>query len=284
MPKLDLSKAKGTIRIALKEDIGSGDVTSRSVVSGTAKAKGKIVAKASGIVAGLGVAKLVFEAANKKVKVNARVQDGAKVYTGKVIAEVSGPARSILSAERTALNFLQRMSGIATLTGEFVERVKGQGSRVKILGTRKTAPGLRILDKYSIEVGGGLPHRMGLYDAILIKENHIEIAGGIKRAVALAKKSAPRGMRVELEARNIKEVRGAIEAGADTILLDNMSVAAIRDSVKLIKRFSNKIQTEASGGVTLNNVAAIARTGVDFVSIGALTHSPKALDISLELS
>ena len=280
MPKLSSSQIRDIVKRALAEDIGSGDVTSKAIPS-SKTCKGKIISKASGIIAGLCIAELVFETVDKKVKVKVKVKDGAKVFPGRVLAEVSGPARSILTAERTSLNFLQRMSGIATLTRQFVDKVKG--TKTRILATRKTAPGMRALDKYAVEVGGGLPHRMGLFDAILIKENHVDIAGGVKRAIELARRNSPPMLPVEVEARTLKEAKEAAEAGARKILLDNMNVAMLSRAVKLIRSIDKRIRTEASGGINLGNVAKIARTGIDCISIGALTHSPKALDMSLEL-
>jgi nicotinate-nucleotide pyrophosphorylase (carboxylating) len=278
---LEIFKIKDVVRNALKEDVGRGDVTSRAVIGKGETVRGKIISKAFGVVAGTKVAKLVFEIADKRVKVKVKVNDGANVGPGKVLLEISGPARSILSAERTALNFLQRMSGIATLTRQFVDKVRS--SKAKIMATRKTAPLLRALDKYAVKIGGGLPHRMGLYDAVLIKENHVDITGSIKKTVSLAMRNAPRGMSIEVEARNLNEVRDAIGAGADRILLDNMSIATLSRAVRFVKASGKNIKTEASGGVNLGNVAKIARTGVDYISVGALTHSPKALDISLEV-
>ena len=280
MPKLSSSQIRNIVKLALAEDVGSGDVTSKTIPS-SKTCKGKIISKASGIIAGLCIAELVFETVDKKVKVKVKVKDGAKVFPGRVLAEVSGPARSILTAERTSLNFLQRMSGIATLTRQFVDKAKG--TKAKIFATRKTAPGMRALDKYAVEVGGGLPHRMGLFDAILIKENHVDIAGGMKKAISLARRNVPPVMPIEAEARNLKEAKEAAEAGADAILLDNMGVSTLKRAVKLIRSIDKRIKTEASGGVNLGNVAKIARTGIDCISVGALTHSSKALDMSLEL-
>jgi nicotinate-nucleotide pyrophosphorylase (carboxylating) len=286
LAKLKISQAKEIIKAALKEDMGSGDVTSKAVIAERAKAKAKIVSKDFGILAGIDVAKLVFEAVDKRAKVKVRVKDGARVYPGRVLLTISGSARSIMAAERTALNFLQRMSGIATMTKAFVNKVKF--SKKKILATRKTSPGLRLLDKYAVVVGGGLSHRKGLYDAVLIKENHIAVAGGVKKAVSLALRNAPPTMGVEVEARTLRDVKEAIEAGANTILLDNMNRVSLRQAVRLVRKHNEGvgmpqayIQTEASGGITLKNVSRIARTGVDSISVGALTHSPRALDISL---
>jgi len=286
--KLNPAEIKQIINKALAEDIGSGDITSKAVIPADKIMKAKIISKASGVAAGTLVAKIVFEMVDKKVKVKARVKDGARIARGKTILEVKGPARSILTAERTALNFLQRMSGIATLTRKFVDKVKGArgqglGARVKILATRKTAPDIRMLDKYAVVAGGGEPHRMGLYDAILIKENHIDVCGSIAKAVSLARKSAPK-KQIEVEARTLKEASEAAQEKVDAILLDNMDIDTLKKAVVLIKEQNRKIKTEASGGVTLENVASIAKTGVDRISVGALTHSPKALDMSLELS
>lgn len=285
--KLNPAKVKQIIKKALAEDIGSGDVTSRAVIPADKKLRAKIISKASGVAGGTAVAKIVFETVDKKVKVKAKVKDGARVARGKTILEIKGPARSILTAERTALNFLQRMSGIATLTRRFVDKVKGtrgkgRGTKVEILATRKTAPDIRILDKYAVVAGGGAPHRMGLYDAVLIKENHIDVCGSIAKAVSLARKSAP-GKQIEVEARTLKEASEAAQEKVDAILLDNMDIDTLKKAVVLIKQQNRKIKIEASGGVTLENVLSIAKTGVDRISVGALTHSPKALDMSLEV-
>ncbi len=288
---------KNLIRSALAEDIGPGDVTSKAVVPQGKMVKARVIAKERGIIAGLPVAELVFkmvdkkacppksrEAGRRRMKVKAKVKDGKKVKKGKVIAVVSGPARSILTAERTALNFLQRMSGIATFTSQYLKKVRGL--KVQILDTRKTAPGLRALDKYAVKMGGGTNHRLGLYDAVLIKENHIAVAGSIKNAVSKAKKAAKR-MKIEVEARNLREISQAVDAGASNVLLDNMSVKTLRKAVRLVKkhnkRSKQKVKTEASGGVNLKNIRKIAQTGVNAISIGALTHSSKALDISLKI-
>ena len=288
MVKLNIPEVKEMIKKAVAEDIGVGDVTSQAIIPPSKKIKGKIIAKAFGIIAGLEVAKLVFETADKKIKVKMRVKDGARAFPGRVLVEISGPAGPVLSAERTALNFLQRMSGIATTTMAYVNKVKFR--KTKIMATRKTAPGLRILDKYAVEVGGGEPHRMGLYDAILIKENHVDIVGGIKKAISLARRNSPPILPIEIEARTLPEVAEAIGAGANKILLDNMDRFTLGRAVKLVREHNDrqaipqaKIETEASGGVNLGNVARIARTGVDYISVGALTHSPKALDMSLEI-
>ncbi|MDD5593953.1 MAG: carboxylating nicotinate-nucleotide diphosphorylase [Candidatus Margulisbacteria bacterium] len=266
------------VKLALAEDVGRGDITTRAIIQKDQKAKAILTAKEAGVICGVSIAAEVFHHVDHRIKFSPKVKDGVFVQKGKVIAVVSGPARGILTGERVALNFLQHLSGIATLTRAFVSRVASRGSRVKILDTRKTIPGLRVLEKYAVKMGGGVNHRMGLYDAILIKDNHIKLAGGIERAV---EKVARRGSRVEIEVRTLNEVQRAIAVGVDTILLDNMSVKVLRAAVKLCKKVG--VKTEASGGVNLNNVAVIAKAGVDYISVGALTHSAKALDINLKI-
>lgn len=280
------------IKNALAEDVGAGDITTLAVVPKEARAKGRIIAKQNGVIAGLDIAKEVFKQIDKRIKFQAKVKDGTEVSKGKVIAEVSGPARGILTGERVALNFLQHLSGIATLTRGY--KLKAQNSKrktnVTLLDTRKTIPGMRMLEKYAVKCGGGTNHRMGLYDAILIKDNHIAIAGGVKRAIVaavVAKFTLP-ARPIEIEAKTLGQVKQIVAAVAakftlpvSRILLDNMNLKTLRKAVKMCKRAG--IKTEASGGVNLNNVRAIAKTGVDFISIGALTHSAPAMDISLEL-
>ncbi|MBI5699141.1 carboxylating nicotinate-nucleotide diphosphorylase [Candidatus Saganbacteria bacterium] len=268
------------IKAALKEDIGRGDITSQALIPKGQKAKARVIVKEAGVIAGLSVAREVFRALDKSLHFSPKIKDGKKAKKGTSIAEISGNTRSILAGERVALNFLQHLSGIATLTRKFLSRVKGRGSRVKILDTRKTTPGLRALEKYAVKAGGGHNHRMGLYDAVLIKDNHIKLAGGIERAIKSAR-AARAGRAIEIEAKTIGEVKKAIKEGADRILLDNMSIKTLRQSVQLCRKAG--IKTEASGGVNLQNVRAIAKTGVDFISVGALTHSAPALDISLKI-
>lgn len=272
------------VKLALAEDVGPGDITTRAIIAKDQKAKAIITAKEAGVIAGLEIAAEVFRHVDHRIKFGAKIRDGASVKKGKVIAIIVGPARGILTGERVALNFLQHLSGIATLTNKFVKKVESRKSKVEnstqILDTRKTIPGMRVLEKYAVKCGGGTNHRMGLYDAILIKDNHIKLAGGIGEAVDRVKGHGSRAIGVEVEAKNISEVKQAIAAGVGRILLDNMSVKALRQAVKLCKMA--KVKTEASGGVNLNNVRAIAKTGVDYISIGALTHSAPALDISLK--
>jgi nicotinate-nucleotide pyrophosphorylase (carboxylating) len=267
------------VKLALAEDVGPGDITTRAVVDKGQRAKAEIKAKEAGVIAGLEAAKEVFLHVDRRIKFYPKVRDGAFVKKGKVIALLSGPARGILTGERVALNFLQHLSGIATLTSQFVKKLKSK--KVKILDTRKTIPGLRVLEKYAVKVGGGVNHRMGLYDAILIKDNHIKLAGGIELAVERVKEQGTRGKKTEAEAKTLNEVQRAIAVGVNSILLDNMNIKTLRTAVKLCKKA--RVKTEASGGVNLENIRAIAKTGVDSISIGALTHSAKALDISLKI-
>jgi len=264
------------IQQALKEDIGSGDVTTNSIVPREARMSGRIIAKQEGIVAGLDVAAATFSLLDRRVEFLARVAEGARVENRQVLAHLSGPARALLTAERTALNFLGRMSGIATLTRQFVEAVAG--TRAVILDTRKTAPGLRLVDKLAVQRGGGQNHRVGLYDMILIKDNHIDFAGSLAEAVSRAR-GAGNGLQVEVEARTLEDVRAALELGVERILLDNMSTEMMSEVVRIT---NGRAKLEASGNVTLENVRKIAETGVDFISIGALTHSARVFDVSFD--
>lgn len=263
---------------ALAEDIGSGDITSDWTIPPDLHLKGDLVAKQVGVIAGLEVAALAFAAVDPGVQFTPLASDGDRVTRGTVVARVVGPARSILTAERTALNFLQRMSGIATDTRRFVDAVAG--TRAVILDTRKTCPGLRLLDKWAVRLGGGQNHRTGLYDMVLIKDNHIAAAGGITQAVRKARERVPRGILIEVEVKSLAELDEALALGVDRIMLDNMSLDDIREAVR---RTQGRVKLEVSGGVTLSTVTKIAATGVDYISVGALTHSPQALDISLEL-
>ncbi|MBN2057941.1 MAG: carboxylating nicotinate-nucleotide diphosphorylase [Candidatus Saganbacteria bacterium] len=270
-------KTRKLVKEALLEDVGAGDVTTMSIADSVTPTEAVIAAKETGVIAGLEAAREVFRQVDKRARFRPLIKDGGRVKSGKVIARVYGPAPSLLIAERTALNFLQRLSGIASQTSLFVAKVKG--TRAKILDTRKTTPGLRLLEKAAVKAGGGTNHRIGLYDAILIKDNHIAMAGGVAEAIRRAR--AKSKMPVEIEAKTIAQVKQAIKAKADRILLDNMSLKNLRRAVKLCKKA--QIKTEASGGVGLKTVRAIAKTGVDFISVGALTHSAKALDLSLKI-
>jgi len=264
------------IQRALAEDIGPGDVTTNSIVPPEAMMRGHILAKQEGVIAGLDVAQAVYHAIDPEVKFYPQVEESAWVQRGQILAIVHGRARSLLTAERTALNFLGRMSGIATLTRRFVEAVSG--TKAVILDTRKTAPGLRIFDKLAVRRGGGQNHRFGLYDMILIKDNHIDFVGSITEAVTRARAGAP-GLPVEVEARTLEDVREALELGIDRILLDNMSLEMMREAVRLV---AGRVKLEASGNITLENVRAVAETGVDFISCGALTHSVRVFDLSFD--
>jgi nicotinate-nucleotide pyrophosphorylase (carboxylating) len=266
------------IRRALNEDIGPGDVTSDSIVPAEAQMQGRIIAKQDGIIAGLDVAQTVYQTVDAEVGFRAQVEEGSQVNDRQVLAIVSGRARSLLTAERTALNFLGRMSGIATQTHQFVEAVAG--TKAVILDTRKTAPGLRMADKLAVKRGGGENHRIGLYDMILIKDNHIDYAGSITEAVKRAR-SAHTGLKVEVEARTLDDVREALTIGVERILLDNMTPEMMADAVR---QTAGRAKLEASGNVTLSTVRRIAETGVDFISSGELTHSAKVFDTSFEYS
>lgn len=265
--------------MALFEDIGSGDITSEAIIEKRQKAKANIIVKENGIIAGLPLAQIVFEVLDPKVRFRQKAKDGHRIKKGKVVAELSGPARSILAGERLALNFLQRLSGVATLTRKYVDKVKG--TKTKILDTRKTSPLWRGADKYAVCAGGGYNHRMGLYDAILIKDNHLKLARGIEKALEGVRRGYKGKRMIEVEAKKLSQVKKAIKGGADIILLDNMNLKTLRQAVKLCKKA--KVKTEASGGVNLKTVRKIAKTGVDYISVGALTHSTKALDISLDI-
>jgi len=266
------------IDLALAEDLGTGDITSRTTISAETSARGILRAKADGIVAGLPVAALVMARVDARLVFHALAPDGTPVTPGTRLAEITGPARSLLSAERTALNFLQRLSGIATTTARFVAAVAG--TQAHIVDTRKTVPGHRVLDKYAVRAGGGYNHRFNLADGILIKDNHIAAVGGIQQAIRAAHAGAPHTLKIEIEVENLEMARQALEAGAEIILLDNMTLDEMRACVALI---AGRALTEASGNVTLERVRAIADCGVNLISIGALTHSVQALDISLDI-
>ena len=268
------------VQLALGEDIGSGDVTTMSILAATVRLSGRILSKEEGVVAGLDVARSVFRAVDEETLFTLQVDDGDLVGNGTTLATVTGPGAAILSAERVALNFLQRMSGIATMTRRFVKAV--EGTKAVILDTRKTAPGLRALDKLAVKLGGGQNHRFGLYDMVLIKDNHIAAAGSIAEAVRRARPTADdKRQAVEVEVTSLVQFREALAAEPDRIMLDNMSLGDMAEAVALA---GGAVELEASGNVTLDNVAQIAATGVDFISVGALTHSVRALDISLDIT
>ena len=261
---------------ALEEDIGPGDVTTNTIVPLGASLRGRIVAKQDGVVAGLDVAKQVLLALSREINFVAEAQDGESVTRGTVVANLEGSARALLTGERTALNFLGRMSGIATLTRRFVDAVAG--THAIILDTRKTAPGLRLTDKLAVRLGGGQNHRTGLFDMVLIKDNHIDFAGSITAAVQRVRASGTT-LEIEVETRSLDNVREALALGVERILLDNMTAATMREAVEIC---DGRAKLEASGNVTLDTVLEVAGTGVDYISVGALTHSPQVFDVSLE--
>jgi nicotinate-nucleotide pyrophosphorylase (carboxylating) len=264
------------IRRALDEDIGSGDATSNSIIPEEAQMTGQIIAKQAGVIAGLDVAQAAYALFDPQISFQPQVEEGQRVANRQVVALVSGPARSLLTVERTALNFLGRMSGIATLTRQFVDAVAG--TPAVILDTRKTAPGLRMLDKLAVQRGGGQNHRIGLYDMILIKDNHVDFAGSITEAVRLAR-AANTGLQIEVEARTLEDVDEALACGVERILLDNMSAEMMGQAVR---RCAGRAKLEASGNVSLETVGRIAQAGVDYISAGALTHSAPVFDLSFD--
>jgi nicotinate-nucleotide pyrophosphorylase (carboxylating) len=270
------------IREWLAEDLGIGDITSAATIPADHESIGIIHMKDAGVVAGLPMAEAVFRMVDDRLKFRALVSDGARVSHGDVIARVHGNTRSILSGERLALNLLQRMSGIATKTDEFVSQIRDLP--VRLVDTRKTTPGHRMLEKYAVRVGGGHNHRYGLSDAVMIKDNHIKAAGGIRQAIRSARQAIPHTMKIEVETESLEQVREAVDAGADIIMLDNMPIPAMEEAVRYIKSHAPHVIVEASGGVTLQTVRSIALTGVDVISVGGLTHSVRALDISLDLN
>ncbi|RMH95898.1 MAG: carboxylating nicotinate-nucleotide diphosphorylase [Calditrichaeota bacterium] len=261
---------------ALREDVGSGDVTTEALFSPAERARAYFLAKQAGVIAGLPLAERVFRRLDAGIRFTLLVEEGERVSPHTRLANLEGSCRTILTGERLALNILQHLSGIATLTAAFVEAVAGLP--VKILDTRKTHPGLRVFEKYAVAVGGGVNHRMGLYDGVMIKDNHIQLAGSITAAVERIRRVHGDKFPIEVEAATLPEVEEALRAGADIIMLDNMDVETMRQAVKMI---GGRAKTEASGGITLERVRAIAETGVDMISVGALTHSARALDISL---
>jgi len=262
----------------LSEDIGAGDITTNSIVPPDATSNGYIVARESGVVAGLPMAEMVFQMLDPSIEYRALVREGQKVERGQVLVEMAGRARAILTGERLALNILQHLSGIATRTSQMVKLVEGGNAR--IVDTRKTSPGLRMIEKYAVRMGGGHNHRFGLDDAVLIKDNHIKVAGGVRAAVEAARNNCPHTIKIEVEVEDLAGVKEALEARADIIMLDNMDPRQMREAVCLV---DGRALVEASGGVTEDKIRAIAETGVDLISAGALTHSVKSLDISLDI-
>ena len=295
-------KIDALIQLAIQEDIGTGDVTTECLIPDSLIAEGAFIAKEGGVIAGLPVVEYFFSKLDKGVSLKQNVRDGTFVKKGETIASLKGSAKTLLSGERIALNFLQRLSGIATLTAEFVERIKPL--KTAIMDTRKTIPGWRYLEKYAVAVGGGVNHRMGLYDQVLVKDNHLDILkvetglksvstsshiSIIEKAVSALRQKIKNGILVEVETRTQEEVADALKAGVDIILFDNMNIAKLEEAVNMVKNWKpskgkHKPLTEASGNITMKNVHLVAQTGVDRISVGAITHSAKALDISLEIS
>ncbi len=266
------------LRAALREDLGTGDVTTERLVPAGLRGRAEVRAKEAFVAAGVDVAVRSFKLLSEEVRAGARASDGQAGGAGDLVLELEGPVGALLSGERVALNILQHLSGVATLTRRFVDAVEGTG--VKILDTRKTLPGLRMLEKYAVRVGGGVNHRSSLSEGILVKENHLAVCGGIEKAVRVLKEKSPHTLRIEVEASTLEEVEEAVTAGVDGILLDNMTVETIRDAVERVR---GAIWLEVSGGVTLENVRRIAETGVDAISVGRLTHSAPGVDLSMLL-
>lgn len=273
------AQIENLISSALEEDIGAGDLTTLSTVPPEAQGKGLFRAKRDCIVAGLFLLQKIFSFLDERVRVHCLCQDGDRIAKGSVVAEAEGAVRALLMGERTALNFLQRLSGTATLTRRYVDAVKGLPC--KVIDTRKTTPGLRTLEKYAVRMGGGTNHRLGLYDAALVKDNHIVAAGSIDQAVKNIRRHAPFMARVEVECADLKQVQAALDAGADVIMLDNMGTKEMAEAVRLINK---RAWVEASGGITLERLREVAEAGVDFISVGALTHSAPAVDFNMKIT
>jgi nicotinate-nucleotide pyrophosphorylase (carboxylating) len=282
-PSLDVSKYHDLLRSFLAEDVGAGDITTNTIVSATQRARGELIAKAPLILAGIELLAAVFRLLDSATEVEICHRDGEELKPGQIPARVRSSARALLTGERVALNLLQRLSGIATLTHQFVRAVAGTSA--EILDTRKTTPGLRELEKYAVRTGGGRNHRKNLNEAVLIKENHIRLAGGVSAALASAQAAKGRAAWIEIEVTNLDELRAALAYNPDVILLDNMNPALVRQAVQQVRVHdpSRKIRTEASGGITIANVRAFAEAGVDWISVGALTHSAPAMDLSFEI-
>jgi len=282
---LDLEMVRPIIEAALKEDIGAGDLTTQLIIPPQVRGLGLIFAREEGVLAGIDVVRLVFQILDPEIVFQPQLSDGKKFTYGETIVQMQGLAKNILSGERVALNFLQRMCGIATLTAKFVERVKG--TNAKILDTRKTTPLLRILEKYAVRIGGGENHRFNLQEMVLVKDNHLEMMGGVTPSLQRLKETNSGHLFVEIEAKNLSEVEEALAFGVNRIMLDNMNLEMIREAVSIVESYGAKTglkpELEVSGRVTLENVRAIAETGVDYISVGMLTHSPPAIDLSLRM-
>jgi len=270
------------IKMALSEDLGTGDITTMATVPSGSISTATVTFKETGIVAGLDIFSLVFRTLDASLKVEFHSHDGVEVASGSPVAFVSGSSLSLLMGERVALNFLQHLSGIATLTRSYVEELPA-GSRTKVVDTRKTTPGWRSLEKYAVQVGGGKNHRMGLFDGVLIKDNHIKATGSITQAVRQARQLAPHTLKIEVEVETLEQLHEACRAGADVVMLDNMETSLMKSAVEKTRKTFPHVLLEASGGVTRERIAEVAATGVDFISVGALTHSARAIDISMNI-
>lgn len=279
MQSIDISLLRDSLLAALREDIGAGDLTSRATIPVDAHATGRFTTKQPVVVAGVRVVKEVVHIVDPEVRFEALLADGVSVAKGAILCQIHGSARSILTAERTSLNLLQRMCGIATVTRQYVDRV--QGTRARIVDTRKTAPGLRVLDKYAVACGGGMNHRMGLFDGVLIKNNHLAFHASVAEAVQEARRQLGRLVKIEVEVRTLEELRIAIDVGSDVILLDNFNPDQTRKAVEIV---GGRVPLESSGGITLDTVRSFAEAGVDYISVGALTHSVSAVDIHLRVT
>ena len=266
------------IDLGIEEDISTGDISTNAIIPVYTRAVAEMKAKAPGVISGLSVIRAVYERFEKDIVWEPLVEDGARVEAGDIILRMEASYRCLLCGERLSLNILQRMSGIATETARYVDAL--EGTRTRLLDTRKTVPGMRVLDKMAVKHGGGMNHRMGLYDMVMLKDNHIKIAGGIPNAIAAVKRNQPLSIRLEVETTNLDEVRQALEGGADIIMLDNMDNAAMAEAVRIIDGRAN---TEASGNMSLERLRSVAEVGVDYISVGALTHSVKAMDISMNI-
>jgi nicotinate-nucleotide pyrophosphorylase (carboxylating) len=279
MTREELKSAEILIDLALKEDVGTGDITTNSLIPSDTRRKAVMVCKADGVLAGLTVAEMVFRKLDETLVWQPKFQEGSKIIKGDILVEFTAGYRALLTGERTALNFVQRMSGIATTASKYTEQLKETATL--ILDTRKTLPGFRRLDKYAVRMGGAMNHRIGLFDLFMIKDNHIRVAGGIKKAIETIRRNNPMGLKIEVETTSPEEVMEAVNSGADIIMLDNMTTEMMKESVRLI---NGKAKTEASGNITIGRIREIAETGVDFISVGALTHSVIALDISQKIT
>ena len=275
MDEKTLRSAEVLFDLAYAEDIGDGDITTNNLINPGENRTAQFVAKAKGVIAGLPVAEMVYKKFDKNIEWKELIPDGSEVEPGNIIAEFKGNYRALLTGERKALNFLQRLSGIASYASLCMKEI--EGTKVEILDTRKTLPGYRYLDKYAVRMGGASNHRFGLYDMVMIKDNHIQVAGGITAAVEAIRKHVPKSIKIEVETSNIEQVKEALAADVDIIMLDNMSSSQMKECVKLINK---RAKIEASGNMTIKRIRKVAHTGVDYISIGALTHSVKALDIS----